>query len=97
MARYIDADTLIAFEEKAWDWNTVNFIDTKTAIKQIISDIKHEPTADVRENVKGVWLYKGLDFEIDSLYQCSACKHYHWSKSNYCPNCGADMRGGDAE
>ena len=45
------------------------------------------------EVVKGEWTYKGLDFEVDSLYQCSACKHYHWSKSNYCPNCGADMRG----
>ena len=39
----------------------------------------------------GEWIYKCLDFEVDSLYQCSACEHYHWSKSNYCPNCGAEM------
>ena len=40
---------------------------------------------------KGEWNYKGLDFDIDSLYQCSVCEHFHWAKSNYCPNCGARM------
>ena len=65
----------------------------KEVAESLLQAFESYPTADVRENVKGEWLYKGLDFEIDSLYQCSACKHYHWSKSNYCPNCGADMRG----
>lgn len=83
MIRYIDADLCKAY---ATDY----YPSVAYGVKKIIDE---QPTADVRENVKGEWLYKGLDFEIDSLYQCSACKHYHWSKSNYCPNCGADMRG----
>ena len=26
------------------------------------------------------------------LYECSVCESKHIAKSNYCPNCGADMR-----
>lgn len=25
-------------------------------------------------------------------YGCSECKRLSWSETNYCPNCGADMR-----
>ena len=56
------------------------------------------PTADVRENVKGDWL------SGDCMgASCSKCGEYFSFRTfsevhnfNFCPNCGADMRGGDA-
>lgn len=63
--------------------------------------IEHAPTIEKRKS--GKWIDMG-DFE-----QCSVCTWTHlkevntvygtaiWIKSAYCPNCGADMRGGDDE
>ena len=95
MSRYIDADNLKKSVESWLEFDKYYHPYSKGVnipTSEVYDIIETEPTADVKPVVKGKWLYKGLDFEIDSLYQCSACKHYHWSKSNYCPNCGADMR-----
>lgn len=62
---------------------------------------KWEPSADVRENVKGEWQI--TDAYPHNVY-CSNCHkkfaQTHWAvwedgslPRNYCPNCGADMRG----
>ena len=69
--------------------------------------IKQLPAADVRENVKGEWIWNpdGMDWGIGA-WVCSECgsKPETWwesdkniaplrcSGSSYCPNCGADMR-----
>ena len=50
------------------------------------------PTADVRENVRGEWVFP---YEDKKYKRCSACGKTFYSipaTSNYCPNCGADMR-----
>ena len=47
--------------------------------------IQNIPTADVVERKRGKWLLDG---------RCSECfEHSLSSHRNYCPNCGADMRG----
>ena len=46
--------------------------------------------ADVRENVKGKWLRK---LSQTPWPICSECGIYGANESNYCPNCGADMKG----
>lgn len=35
----------------------------------------------------------------ETKYKCSQCQHYVRSgdDKNFCPNCGADMRGGDSD
>ena len=54
-------------------------------------------TADVRENVKSKWIEnhfvdeKGNDY-IGSV-KCDNCGRILARKENYCPDCGADMRG----
>ena len=45
--------------------------------------IKKQPTVDAVEVVHGRW--------IDGM-KCSVCGQVDWTKPNYCPNCGADMR-----
>lgn len=75
-------------------------------IDSIVDIIKNEPTADVRENVHGEWLpvldrYGKQDG--DELYaplsKCSKCgvSVIAGEYANFCPNCGADMRGADNE
>jgi len=76
MSRYIDADSF--FEEfEELDKEPYN----------------NYPTADVRENVKGRWIIHGYP----SMLECSNCRELFFyyeveTKSNFCPNCGADMR-----
>lgn len=54
--------------------------------------------ADVRENVKGKWVHDGRDFQQGCDWvHCSVCGkrgiNVPADLTNYCPNCGADLRG----
>lgn len=51
------------------------------------------PAADVRPVVRGRWLHE-TEIEGHACGECSAC-HKIRVIDNFCPNCGADMRGGD--
>ena len=77
MARYIDADAY-AFS----------------------GDLVNEPTADVVEVKHGKWIYNTDDFT--PKMRCSACGYnkpmvagegIEQEPNNFCPHCGADMRG----
>lgn len=51
---------------------------------------------DVRPVVRGTWTEK-IDNDEDPIfrrkYECSACGKWNtYGKSDFCPNCGADMR-----
>ena len=57
------------------------------------TNISRVPIADVRENVRGEWIFP---YEDKKYKRCSVCGKTFYSipaTSNYCPNCGADMRG----
>ena len=61
-------------------------------MRKVIESVDDIPTADVRENIKGEWIVGD-----DSLI-CPICgAHGEDIRSdftfNFCPNCGADMRG----
>ena len=94
MNRYIDADNLQRHGKRGGVvyWR----------------DIEAQPTADVRENVKGRWVEVVDRTEMydkegvktwGMLFQCNQCGFVlnaiegHTGQYNYCPNCGADMRG----
>ena len=65
-----------------------------------IDDLREAPTVDAVEVVHGRWI--GMEEEIwgrnvsmVTMWQCSACgvsQTTLFGRSNYCPNCGADMR-----
>lgn len=82
MARYIDADKLIA------ECDRVHIGPAGRARKLMVD----APTADVEEVKHGGWIC--LESEI-GFYCCSLCEHKILrAKCNYCPNCGAKMDGG---
>ena len=58
--------------------------------------LENSETADVRENVHGNWI--GIDDEPCETFECDRCGFVldDWIQGafyNFCPNCGADMRG----
>ena len=61
-------------------------------------EIENAPTVDAVEVVHGRWKKAS---ETMPIYRCSACKERNLFKngdnvlSNYCPNCGAKMDGGN--
>jgi rubrerythrin len=85
----------------------------KTAEK-FISVIKEQPTVEAKEVVHGKWIKNkqnpeamqafhelgiGKGMGINSIYwTCSKCGSWGTPTSNFCSNCGCDMRGeNDAE
>lgn len=93
MSRYIDADRLKEeLKNSGYCYN--NWLDIEMYIN-------NQPTADVRENVKGEWIEKYYasnetgETVFHGMIMCSVCGHVPkvgWL-SNFCPDCGADMRG----
>lgn len=83
--RYIDADRLKkSFRATTFRGN--KFV----GIFDVFID--EQPTADVRENVRGEWK-KRKDKPLQNWYQCSNCGAICGETSKYCSECGADMRG----
>lgn len=85
MNRYIDTDKLIEYTNNTKD-KTID-----------ANDIARFPTADVRENVRGEWIHDEITMNGNTVYtpnaKCSICDCYVFQESNFCPSCGADMRG----
>lgn len=69
-----------------------------TICKDCIAPENHElaPAADVRPVVRGRWRWVGQD-QWNDCYECSQCGKMNTDNSNFCPNCGADMRGGSEQ
>ena len=86
MARYIDAEDFLDLFYVASIGQDKEFIKT---VEMVIADT---PTADVVEVKHGEWVY---DHWCE--FKCSICGHYSNTnprgQENFCPNCGADMRG----
>ena len=83
--RYIDESILV---EKLHVGEGLQTISRSVLVNCVLPTI---PTADVRENVRGEWIDRGKDMTI--RWQCSECGRKDMHIYNFCPNCGADMRG----
>ena len=105
MARYIDADALIPMMKYATTDNEVGIFPIRIGFNDIVKVINDMSAADVRENVRGEWIHK---YTHESLHDrtgiwCSACgrdalqdsEGYYIEdcETDFCPHCGADMRG----
>ena len=97
--RYIGADKLIdeikpfgeySSNRRSEDW-----------IKLFETAVRNQPTADVRENVRGKWVNCGIHgdraWEQDGhgnfchIWKCSKCEYTTEYCGNFCPKCGAQM------
>lgn len=83
--RYIDAEKLCFEILEEYGISTGG-----DDVTEIYGMIINQPTADVRENVRGEWVDAG-EYPWD---KCSICGYYadYHDEFNFCPNCGADMR-----
>lgn len=61
-------------------------MDERTKAKEMVADA---PTVDAIPVVHGHWV---ADPEDDGVCSCSECGRYEFYQSEFCPNCGADMR-----
>ena len=84
MAEYINRDDLL---KAAWD---------KPTLALSVYDIGNIKPVDVAPVRHGRWLPFHSTAAGDIQY-CSACEIGCTWKPNYCPNCGADMRGTNDE
>ena len=100
MARYIDADKLIAHLKDEIEGCKQPFgsrangkgiaYGTELGLKSAISFAETLPTADVVPKSEGKWKKRGNE------KTCSLCKFIYYSNNdewNFCPNCGAKMKG----
>lgn len=100
MAEYYNADTLLEFVK-----NNTPHMDGNTTMQCVEWSIKEAPTADVKEVKRGRWKHSEspLGWQDVDVAICSVCDEEwvldEWDIKefslfhNFCPMCGADMRG----
>ena len=98
---YIEREALLRYLNDIWLSATPNDFmpddDRQLAmvrcmgLNDAMDAVKSIPAADVRPVVRGEWQFHM--FTANSWgYECRVC-HTTWdTPTNYCPNCGADMR-----
>lgn len=77
--KYVDFDKVIITYKTFGHLNLHNALEAFNEI----------PAADVRPVRRGKWEYNSGD----NIPYCSECMMPQDSECNFCPNCGADMRG----
>lgn len=89
--RYIDAYEVKRQIQKA----TEGEVDVMKVFLNAMYRIDKIPTADVRENAKGKWIQDKHEMAGYGYFDCSVCgaDFYEIDGFNFCPNCGAQMRG----
>lgn len=90
MAEYIDRDLALSFPLANGKYDKTNadehFINGCETYREWLESL---PAEDVRPVVRGTWVYD----DEDIYPHCSECLTQENGRRNFCPNCGADMRG----
>ena len=88
MPRYIDAEELLH--------RLPNDLPYKGSVRRVLIQA---PSADVQEVRRGRWIDRRIPNDTGTLvFVCSVCGgNPEWNRRNYCPNCGAKMKGGEEE
>lgn len=65
--------------------------------ESVLKLIDEAQTVEAKPVVRGEWVEFDIDYGgIPTVgYQCSECGQSNGFLTDFCPNCGADMRGGE--
>lgn len=92
----IEKDLRMAENQIGWNYDysikSVEVKDFQTEDVKPVVRRKWVPHYDYAEPIDGSTLFAMPQIFQDG-WQCSLCGWYMMSQSNFCPNCGADMRG----
>lgn len=93
MSRYINMDDAITYPVMPVEYRKYQTMNLDDAYEQGWYDLQNliekMPTADVRPNVHGEWV---LDHP-SQLWKCTNCHEREIRTTDFCPWCGADMKG----
>lgn len=98
--RLIDANALwLVFGEEAEKIEMgakdhKKLVTSKLLIHWCMEQLAKAPKVDVVEVVHGRWIPRMYENSY-ILYHCSECCAPNTRERNYCPDCGADMRGSE--
>ena len=98
--RYIEANGLVRILEREEEYLANEGLEQRAnGIRDAIMDVLSAPSADVRENVRGKWedRYDGTVCQKCGKYVYDDGDYHIIWHPNFCPNCGADMRGEEYE
>lgn len=85
---YIDYNEEQEQDEKSYSRNMLMILSEN---KKLCTSIKELAIVEAKQVVHGEWI---TDRGYYNPYTCNVCNHFEKVKTNFCPNCGADMRGG---
>lgn len=92
--RLIDADALIEFWKA--DFTEEERSKLRIPLDVAIENLRDAPTVDAVERKRGMWIFDIAYYDEDGCpcicLRCSECGEAY-PESNFCPNCGAEMRG----
>lgn len=95
MAEYIDTSINPADYIEVWEAEDAEH---GKQLVMAVDDLKCLPPADVRPVRRGEWKSENTDaLTLLDVRTCSVCGLKKVFITNFCPSCGADMRGGDAD
>ena len=103
MAEYIEREAL-----EKWLLTEMASLDLEADRQYVVERLMEAiPAADVRPVRRGTWTDAAI--AADNLYDthgmlylirgyaCNCCCEFSLARFNFCPNCGADMRGGEQD
>lgn len=104
MAEYIEREALLLHIKGLPTWwadaggvygRSMKYPEGMFDCEDVVNSIENAPSVEVAPVVHGRWVEKEK-YTFGIMYDCSLCENrildngHTW---NYCPNCGADMRG----
>lgn len=87
MSEYISRENVLAQMKQYYDDCAKTSEYTRLGFETAMEVVKSIPSADVSENINGEWVDNH-----NGTFTCNKCGNKH-SKSKFCSECGADMRG----
>lgn len=91
MSKYIEQEAVMRTARDGYHSDFGRSMADLTSLSEVLEDT---PTADVVESKRGEWI-KLPSNGIGNTAECSVCHDsvYGYESCDFCPNCGADMRG----